>query len=145
MSTAPVLDERLHIDVFKAAVDAALGSKARCYEYSEVPGSAQNFVESERRKPLPNIFVLISLERTYVPPRRLIGRAGRSGWRLTFRALGRSEREARWAAARIADAVDEVRFDIEGFRTDPVTHESSTQPNWDDKRWVIDKFYTYIL
>jgi hypothetical protein len=145
VSTAPVLDEREHVEVFKAAVTAALAPKWRCYGYDDVPGSPQNPDENERRKPLPNIYVLVSLERRFVQPGRLIGRAGRSGWRVSFRGVGRTEDECRWALLRIANAVDELRFSIDGFRSTVLTHESSTSPEWDDRRFSAIKTYTYSL
>lgn len=145
MSTAPVLDEREHVEVFKAAVTAKLGPKWRCYGYDEVPGSSQDSDGQTLRGALPNIFVLVSLERRFLQPARLIGRAGRSGWRVSFRGVGRTEDECRWALLRIAEAVDELRFSIDGFRSTVVTHESSTSPEWGDRRYSAIKSYTYSL
>lgn len=148
MSTAPVLDERLHVEVFKDAVDAvfiASGSPARCYGYDEVPGTSQDDGPDKIPGKLPDRFALISLERRFVPPARQVGRAGRSSWRLSLRALGRTEDECRWVLLRLAEALDERRFTVGGFRTTALTHESSTQPRWDDKRYVAEKFWTYSL
>lgn len=148
MSTAPVLDERLHVEAFKAAVSAAMiaeGSPARCYGYDEVPGSTQSAGPDKVPGKLPNVFALVSVERRFFEPGRMVGRAGRSSWRLSFRGMGRTEWECRWALLRIAEAVDEVRFTIDGFRTGPVTHESSTAPAWDDGRFSATKTYTYTL
>lgn len=148
MSTAPVLDERKHVAAFKAAVDAvmvAAGSPARCYGYDEVPGTSQDSDDDKVPGKLPNIYVMVSLERRFLQPARQIGRAGRSGWRLSLRGVGRTEAECRWALLKITDAVDEKRFTIDGFRTGPVAHESSTSPEWDDKRYAALKTYTYTL
>lgn len=148
MTTAPAVDEREHVDVFKAAVDAVMvsaGSPARCYKYDEVPGTKQDGSDDKVPGKLPNIFVPISLERRYYLPARQIGRAGRSGWRLSFRGVGRTVAECQWALLRITDAVDERRFTIDGFRSGPVQHESSTAPVWDDGRWSATKTFTYTL
>lgn len=148
MTTAPAVDERKHIDVFQAAINAAMvaaGSPARCYGYDEVPGTKQDGSEDKVPGKLPNIFVLISLERRFYPPSRQIGRAGRSGWRLSLRGLGRSVDECQWALLRIVEAVEERRFTVDGSRSGPVQHESSTAPTWDDGRYSATKTFTYTL
>jgi hypothetical protein len=58
VTTAPAIDEREHIEVFKAAINAALdnggsGSLARCYGYDEVPGTKQDGSEDKVPGKLP--------------------------------------------------------------------------------------------
>lgn len=149
MTTAPAVDEREHVEVFKVAIDEAfddegLGSLARCYSYDEVPGTTQDDGPEVPGR-LPNIFVLVSVERTYAPPRRLCAKAGRSGWRVSFRCVGRTVRESQWAALKVIEAVEERRFLIDEYMSGPITHESSDAPRWSNKRFSGTKTYTYEI
>lgn len=131
MTSAPVVDERLHRDALETALTATLGAN-RVYDYGEVG------------QPLPSIFVVLGIERRFVEPRRA-GRAGRSGWRVTFRYVGRSVDEARWAGLKVAAAIDEQVLTIGGVKSTPVTHESTTAIAPDDGRYSGLVVYTYVL
>lgn len=142
MTSAPVTDERIHRDVIEPLLRAALGTEAggaqRVYDYGEVPGADGNPGK------LPNIFALPTLERRYVAPRRG-GLAGRSGWRLAVRYVGRTVDEARWAQNRITLAIDERRLTIGDFTSSPVTHESTTDIAPDDGRYSGLTVWVYAL
>ncbi|HKY58305.1 MAG TPA: hypothetical protein VJL80_09730 [Aeromicrobium sp.] len=142
-STAPVTDERIHRDVLEPLLRAALGVEPvtgdqRLYDYGEVPGADGN------DGVLPSVYVLLTVERRYVGPRRA-GRAGRSGWRITARYVGRNVDEARWALDKVTDAIDEARLTIGGYVSTPVTHESSTAIEPDDGRFSGLTVWTYAL
>lgn len=137
MSTTPALDERQHIAAVTAALTATLGAN-RVFEYGKVPGQSGNAGN------LPPIFALPALERRYVPPERR-GRTGRSGWRLSVRYAGSTPAEARWAALKVAQALDGVRLSIDGESSTPVTFESSSAIAPDDGRHSGESFWTYAL
>lgn len=142
MTSAPVTDERVHRDVIEPMLRAALGIDApgiqRVYDYGDVPGTDGN------QGKLPDIFVLPTLERRYVGPRR-DGRAGRSGWRLSVRYVGSTVDEARWALNKVTAAIDEQRFTIGGVISTPVTHESTTDIAPDDGRYSGLTVWVYAL
>lgn len=134
MTSAPAVDERLHRD----AVDAALDEE-HLYDYGLVPGLDNNPGET------PRIHWLRSIERRYVEPRRA-GRAGRSGWRLSIRYVGRTPDEARHAQLVATTAVDEKRLTVGGHLSTPVTHESTSPIEPDDDGWWSGLTnWTYVL
>ena len=136
MTDALVLDERKHVEAIKAALTAALGAN-RVFDYGTVPGTDGN------AGTLPPIFLLLGLERRYVEPTRA-GRTTRSGWRLTVRYVGRTVDEARWAAAKVAEAL-ETRLVVDGVTSTPVTHESTQAIALDDGRFSGWSAFTYAL
>lgn len=143
MTSAPVTDERTHRDVIEPLLRAALGvepvtGSQRVYDYGKVPGADGN------TGTLPSIYVLLTVDRRFVGPRRA-GRAGRSGWRITARCVGRTVDEARWALDKVTDAIDETRLTIGGYVSTPVTHESSTEIAPDDGRHSGLTVWTYAL
>jgi hypothetical protein len=142
MTSAPVTDERIHRNVIEPILRTALGVETggvqRVYDYGKVPGFDGN------AGPPPKIFALPTLERRYVGPRRA-GRAGRSGWRLSVRYVGRTVDEARWALNEITVAIDERRLTIGGVTSTPVTHESTTDIAPDDGRYSGLTVWVYAL
>lgn len=136
MTDALVLDERKHVAAIKTLLNAAL-SPNLAYDYGTVPGADGN------AGTLPPIFVLLGLERRYVEPTGA-GRTTRSGWRLTVRYIGRTTDEARWAAAKVAQAM-ETRLTVDGVVSTPVTHESTQAIAPDDGRFSGWAAYTYAL
>lgn len=137
MTSAPVIDERTHRDVIEALLTATVGAN-RVYDYGTVPGSDGN------AGTMPPIFVLLTIERRYVEPRRG-GRSGRSGWRVTCRYVGRTVDEARWAELKVTQALDEQRLSVGGFTSTPVTHESTTAIAPDDGRFSGLGVWIYAL
>lgn len=131
MSNAPVLDERVHRSVLTAAI-ATHEDDLPVYDYGKVPST------------LPPIYALLSVERTYVQPRK-VGVATRSGWRVSLRYVGRSVAEASWAGLKAAQALDQQRLVFDGFTSSPLTHESTTQIEPDDGRFSGLTNYTYTL
>lgn len=142
MTTAPAIDVRDHIAAIKSAIDAQFG-EWHAYEYGEAPGDPQNPDAAERAEPLPPIFAQVAVERRFVPPRRSTAQAGRSSWRVSVRAVGRSASEALWAWRRVNLALDEASLVIGDAVTTPLQHESSTSPEPDDGRFSALALFTY--
>lgn len=134
MST--VLDSRQYATAIKAAIKAQIGPND-VYEYGEVPGS------TGVAGTLPNIFILVSLERRNNPNLRLTAQAGTTGWRISLRAVGRTVDEARWAMYRVAFALNEQRLTIAGTPSTPIQFESDSAPESDDGRFSGTAFYTF--
>lgn len=135
MSTV-TLDSRPHIAAIRAAIKAEIGPN-NVYEYGQVPGADGN------AGTLPNIFVLVAIERRYNPTLNLAAKAGATGWRVSARAVGRTVDEARWALFKVATALNEQRLTIEGRATTPLQFESDRTPEKDDGRFSGVAMYTY--
>lgn len=142
MSTAPALDTRAHSSAIRAAIEAMLGG-SHAYDYDDVPGSPQAASPDLRAEALPDIYAAVSVERRYTPPRRITAQAGRSGWRVAVRAVGRTVDEARWAQKRVAEALDEAQLTIDGHTTTAFQHESWSDAEHDDGRYSGLTVYTY--
>lgn len=128
-------DARPHATAAKAAIAAALGS-SHVYDHGQVPGTYGSTA------PLPNIFVLVAVERRASPVLRS-ARAGNVGWRLVVTALGRTVSESAWAAEKVALALNEQRLTVGGAETTRIQFESATAPRYDDGRFAANLFYTY--
>lgn len=136
MTDALVLDERKHATALKALLNAAL-SPSSVYDYGKVPGADGN------AGTLPNIFALLGIERRYVEPTHA-GRTQRSSWRITVRYAGRTVDEARWAAMKVAEALED-RLVVDGVTSTPITHETTQAIALDDGRFAGWASYTYTL
>lgn len=136
------LDARPHAAAIKVALKAALNS-VHAYDYDEVPGSAQNANAEERRKPLPNIFAVISVELIPSSNQRLTGQSAVRRWIVSVRSLGRTIDEARWAMAKTTSALYEKRLTVEGVTTSPIQSQPGQAPEWDDGRFVGLMVFTY--
>ena len=131
-----LVDARPHATAVKSAIAAALGS-LHVYDHGQVPGTYSNTGS------LPNIFVLVAIERRQSPVLRS-ARAGDAGWRVITTALGRTVAECNWARLKVAEALCEQRLEVSGFSTTPIQFESDTAPKYDDGRFAADAFYLYV-
>ncbi len=138
------LDEREHIAVLAGLLNAALGpdpaneNGPRCFDYGKVPGADGN------KGTLPPIYTLVSLERRYAEPTRG-GRQPVTGWRLSVRYVGRTVDEARWAAVKVTDAINEARIEVEDIKSTPITHEATQSIRPEDGRQTGMSQWTYAL
>lgn len=137
MTSAPVIDERIHRTTLKAAVAAHEGDLP-VYDYGKVPGADGN------AGTLPAIYAVLSVERTYVQP-RITGLATRSSWRASFRCTGRSANEVGWAIKNVTEAVEGRRLTFGGVESTPLTHDPSNAPEPDSGRHSGLAVWTYTL
>ncbi len=142
MSTAPVLDDRLHASALRATVDARLGEH-RAYDYDGVPGSPLAATEALRNQPLPDLYALVTVERRPVFTLRSTAQAGRSSWRVTVGCVGRTVNESRWVMARTYEALDQARVSVGGQTTSPLQFEVADAPEHNDGRFYGRVAYTY--
>lgn len=131
-----LVDPRPHATAVKSAIAAALGS-SHVYDHGQVPGTYSNTGS------LPNIFVLVAIERRQSPVLRS-ARAGDAGWRIVLTVLGRTVSECNWARLKVFEALGEQRLEVSGFSTTPIQFESDTAPRYDDGRFAADVFLTYV-
>jgi hypothetical protein len=143
-TSAPAIDARKHVAAARAAVTAQL-DEWEAYEYDDVPGGEHTADETLRAEPLPAIYALVSVERRYVPPIRAGARSGRSGWRLSVRAVGTTADECRWALWQATTALDEAVLTIDGHQSSRLQHESSTDALPDEGRYSALSMFTYAL
>lgn len=141
--SAPVTDERKHDAAIRPLLAARLGDEAngdsRVYAYGEVPGMDRN------PGVIPDIYVLLTIERRYAPPVRMVGRPSRSGWRVTCRGVGRTVNEARWAMNASTNALEDLRLQIADATSTPLTLEVAQLVEPDDGRFSGLVTYTYVL
>jgi hypothetical protein len=131
-TTAPVVDARPHVAAIKAAIKTHFG-RWDAYDYGEVPS------------PLPFIYALVSVDRRFIPARRTTAQAGRSSWRVTVRSVGRTADECRWAATKVAEALDEALLTVGGYGSTRLLHESSSDAEPDDGVFSALSSYTYTI
>lgn len=134
MST--LLDARPYVTAVKVAVKALLGPND-VYDYRQVPGSDGN------AGVLPNIYVLVSVERRYNPQLRVSAQAGVTGWRLQTVGVGRTADECRWAMFKTATALNERTLAVGSDVTTPLQLESEDAPQWDDGRFSALARWTF--
>lgn len=134
--SAPLLDSRPQAVAIKAAIKASFGPND-VYDYGQVPGADGN------AGTLPDIFALISLERTTNPTVNMAAKAGTTGWRVSVRVVGRTTDEARWALFKAATALNEAQLTIESRITTPLFLESEQTPTPDDGRFSGVAIYTF--
>lgn len=138
-----LLDSRPHAEAVKAAIRAKLSpsspATAHVYDYDDVPSTYGN------AGTLPNIFVVLSVERRAGSPLRGTGRTGTSGWRIALRGVGRTVDESRFALLRAAEALDGARLTVSGEKSTPVLFETDQAPEYDDGRWSGSSVWTYVL
>ena len=131
-----LVDARPHLTAIKTAISETLGSQY-VYDHGQVPGTFSN------GGTMPNIFVLVALERRASPLLRS-ARAGDAGWLILTTALGRTVLECEWAQAKIAAALNEQRLNVGTNQTTPIQFESASAARFDDSRFAADAFYTYV-
>jgi hypothetical protein len=142
MTSAPAVDERLHREALTALLTIPL--EGHVYDYGTVPGDPNNPDDAERALPLPDIYVLLTVERRFAAPMKS-GRTGVSAWRITARGVGTAANEVRWALLQVAEAIEEKRLVIGGQTSTPVAHDKSTVIAPDDGRFSGLTSYTYAL
>jgi hypothetical protein len=119
--TAPTIDAQLFFDAVKAAVVGEFG--ANVYEYGKAPGADGN------PGVLPSKYLLLVVERRFVPPSRMSRTASRTGWRITGVGVGRySPTNARDALTALATALDGQLLTVNGVVTTPIEFESGQAP-----------------
>lgn len=143
MTSAPVVDERVHRDVIVPLLATAVGrldadGKPVIYDYGKVPGADGN------AGTLPPIYLLLTVERRATGVYRA-ARAGVSGWRISIRGVGRTVDEARWALHKATVALDEQNLLIGGKTSTPVTFNTSQAVGKDDGRFSGLIAWTYAL
>lgn len=110
---------------------------ADVYDYGEVPGA------DGAAGDLPAAFVLLTVERRYVPPNN--GRSAVTGWRITTRHTGSTPANARLVGSWVTTALNEVRLTVDGVQSTPITHESTTAVEKDDGMFSGLSSWTYAL
>ena len=146
MTSAPVVDETKHWDAFKALLTEPLGidsatNEQRVYGYGMVPGFPGIDPDGTR----PNIFVLLSISRRPIGPRKAAGFAGRSAWQIAVRGVGRNDDEARWALSVVDTELDEIRVTIDGFRSTRLANGQEQLIGPDGDRFSGLKTWSYVL
>lgn len=139
-TAAHAVDERAHAAALSAAVAANIGAWG-VYGYGEVPGMNGN------PGSIPEIYVLLQVERTFLPATRQSRLASRTGWRAVVRGVGSTPTEMRWAMNRIHLSLDSQRLTVDGFTSTPVAFESGGEdddPRTDGRCSAFAR-YTYAL
>lgn len=133
-----LLDARPLTEAIRAAIEADLGGW-QVYDYGQVPGA------DGQPGTLPNIYALLSVERRGNSQIRTVARTTRTGWRFTVRVVGRTVNEARWALAKVAEAVNEVVIVVADEQTTPIQFERDQAPELDEDRYTALSSWTLAL
>ena len=143
--SAPELDERKHRDSLIALIGRTT-DQLPIYEYGMVPGDQNQPDETLRDATPPPIYAVLALERRYTGSlNRMSGRPSRSGWRASFRTVGRTPNEARWARLQISMALDGVRVTVGAEISTPIEFESDTEIGPDNGKLSGSTVWTYAL
>lgn len=140
--SAPVLDPRPHSDAVKAAVDEQL-DVWKAYDYGEVPGDEGNPDESERNKPLPNLYAIVSIEQVPSAGQRMSGQTGTTQWIADIRGVGRTVREAEFVLWKACEALHEQILMINDRATEPLQRQIGQAPEPDGGRFSGRVVFTY--
>lgn len=132
------LDERDHAAAVLTVLNTAL-SPACAYTRGEVPG-LDGLPGRE-----PDEYALVDLERRGGLPVRACGATGRSGWRLTVRAVAVHTDNARRLLALASAALDFTALSVDGDRSTPLQLESADAVEADDGRHSGALVWTYAL
>lgn len=130
------IDTRDHARAIATAVSA---TNLPLYDYGKVPGADGN------PGTLPDIYCLTTVERRAGLPVRRVATTGRTGWRATFRVVGRTVDEVRWGLKQVSDALDSQRLTINGVETTPIQTESEQAPGPDEGRQSGLSSWIYTL
>lgn len=134
--TTVLVDARPHATAVITAVSTALGPND-AYDLDDVPGENGNVGV------LPDIYVVVYVERRYNPNLRSSAQAGSAGWRISARSVGRSVGECRWAMNKVAAALNEAVLTISGVKTSRIQFENDEPPALDGGRYSALSRWTY--
>lgn len=137
-------DSRPLAEALRTTIEAQLGGW-QVFDYGRVPGDVNNPDEVERNLPMPEIFALLSLERRSNAQTRASARTSRTGWRFTIRVVGSTPNEARWALAKAAAAVNEVRLAVGDATTTPIQFERDQAPELDEGHFSALSSWTFAI
>lgn len=117
-----VAGEVEHAEFWRDALDLSLGKWA-AYDYDDVPD------------PAPNLYALLTVSKRFGNDFRVSGGRARQGYRLTTLAVGRTVDEARWVRDRVAEAIADRTFTLDGKQTTFVRLETEESIEFDDGRY----------
>lgn len=137
MTDAIGIDEKAHATVLRALLLEPLNQHV--YSHGQIPGADGN------EGSLPDIYVVLTVERRYAGAPRKSGSTTRSGWRVLVRGVGRTVNEARWALTQATEALEDVRIVIDDVASTRITFETSTPIAPDDGRQSGLVEWTYAL
>lgn len=134
--TSVLVDARPHASALITAIGTALGPND-AYDLDDVPG------ENGNAGVLPDIYVVVYVERRNNPNLRSSAQAGSAGWRASLRSVGRTVDECRWAMNKVNVALNEVSLTIGGVRTTRIQFENDETPALDEGRYSALQRFTY--
>ena len=141
---APGPDERAHWAALKTAIAAKVGPKpgtteTRVFQYGEVPGL------HGRDGVIPDLFVLVSIQRRSVQPAKSSRRGDTSGWRVTVLCAARTVDETEWAGLKVTEALEDACLSVSGNTSTPLVFESGRAIGPDGTRFSGVSVWTYAL
>ena len=113
------------------------GCTREVYGYAGVPGTNGNPGTK------PTKYLLLNVERMYLPANRMTAQNAVTGYRASVRAIDTDENNVRVSLAQAAVVLDEKRVTVSSKSTTPIQHESSDPVAWDDVAYVATDTYTY--
>jgi len=133
----PALDASAHWSAIKALLADTVGDDV--YDYGKVPGADGN------PGTLPTAFVMLSVDRRFIPSGWLSGRTSATGWRVFCHHVGNTAPNARTVGNWVTAALNEARITVDGIASTPITHETTDPVAVDDGMFSGQSTWTYAL
>lgn len=142
--TATQIDPRPHFTAIQTLLNAELTPNA-AYAPDKVPGAEQNADDDLRAQDLPDIYAELDVQPRYVPPRGMVPRSSRGGWRISTLCVGSTYNECLWVIAHVAEALRNVTWAVQSDVVGPAIAEPGQKPVWNEnaKRWSARTSFTY--
>jgi hypothetical protein len=127
-----------HAVAVLAVIDAALAAMT-------VPRHAYDLDTLARLATKPADYVEVTVSRRAGADRRACGATERGGWRVTTRAVGQTETNARLMLERTRGALEYKRLTVGGEVSTPIQFESEEVIGPDENLWTGLMAWTYAI
>lgn len=134
--TAPGLDQQAHWD---AVTELVAIPEWPTFDAGDVPGLDGNAGITPPR------YVVVDVERRYVPTSRPIAQASTTGWRATCEVFAATHSEVRAGLAHLSRVLDGPRLTVDGHTSTPIQHDATEDPDRDGRIFSALASWTYAL
>jgi hypothetical protein len=125
--------EEQHAAAVLTALNTALTSNMRAYDYDEVPATR------------PDNYVEVTVSRRFGGDNRAVGSTGRVGWRITTRPVAKTVSNAREMRKRVTTALNAARVTVSGDKSTPIQFEGEEPIGPDDGWYSGLSTWTYAI
>lgn len=130
---APSVDSTLVHQAIAALLTPVLPTGCKVYAHGKVP------------MPLPQKFVLLTIERAFLPASHGSRLRSRTAWRAYVRSAADSSHNAEDIAAKCSVVLEDSRLVVDGDTSTPVAHDSTEAVRPDDGKFSGMTSYTFTF